>query len=191
MTEKSQAEQKQTETEQSSMDQESVSTESVAEDLQANADTESLQRELNEAQKKSEENWDQALRATAELENVKRRAEKDVAGAHKYALEKFAKELLPVIDSLEKAEEIETDAEHTKAMQEGVELTHKLFLDTIKKFGVEQIDPIDDAFNPEFHEALSMVPHPEAKPQTVIEVFQKGYTLNGRVIRAAKVVVAQ
>lgn len=188
MAQKSQAEKKQAKSEQAQQAQ--TSTETVVEDQHVD-DLESLQRELDESQKKAEDNWDKALRATAELENVKRRAEKDVAGAHKYALEKFAKELLPVIDSLEKAQEIEADAEHIKAMQEGVELTHKLFLDTVKKFAIEQIDPVDDAFNPELHEALSMVPHPEAKSQTVIEVFQKGYSLNGRVIRAAKVVVAQ
>lgn len=169
--------------------QSSESSTSNAEHQQA--DLETLQHALETANKKAEENWDKALRATAELENVKRRAEKDVTSAHKYALEKFAKDLLPVLDSLEKAQEIEADAAHVKAMQEGIELTHKLFLDTMKKFGIEQLDPIDDVFNPELHEALSMIPHPEAKSQTIIDVFQKGYTLNGRVIRAAKVVVAQ
>ena len=155
------------------------------------AELEEAQVELALANKTAEDNLDKAMRASAELENVRRRAEKDVIGAHKYALEKFVKELLPVIDSLEKALEIDAEHEGLKAMQDGVELTHKLFLDVIKKFGLEQLDPLDDKFDPELHEAMSMVPHPEAKSQTIIEVFQKGYLLNGRVVRPARVIVAK
>lgn len=155
-------------------------------------DMESMQLEIEVLNKKVEENWDKAVRATAELENVKRRAKEDVTKAHKFALEQFAKDLLPVIDSLEKALEMESNhPEDIKAIHEGVALTMKLFLDTIKKFGVEQSNPINEVFDPHLHEAMSMIKVPNAKSQTIIEVFQRGYTLNGRVIRPARVVVAE
>lgn len=152
---------------------------------------ENLQKELDAASKKAEENWDKALRAVAELENVKRRAEKDVMNAHKFALEKFAKELLPVLDSMEKALEIEGEHAEVKKLHEGVELTLKMFLASVKKFGLEQINPVGEPFDPNHHEAMSMVPVPDAKSQTVIDVLQRGYSLNGRLVRPARVIVAQ
>jgi molecular chaperone GrpE len=136
---------------------------------------------------------DRALRAQAELENVRRRASRDVENAHKYALERFAADLLPVLDSLEKAVEVThgTAAENAKTLGEGIELSLKLFLSTCEKAGLSQIDPHGEPFDPNLHEAIAMVPNPDAEPNSVMEVMQKGYTLNGRLVRAARVVVVQ
>ena len=135
---------------------------------------------------------DQALRAHAEAQNVKRRAEQDVEKAHKFALDKFVNELIPVMDSLEKGMESAEQAEgHHEAMIEGMQLIHKQFLDAMAKFKVEQVNPVGEPFDPHFHQAISMVPNPDMESNTVMDVFQKGYTLHGRVIRPAMVVVAQ
>jgi molecular chaperone GrpE len=135
---------------------------------------------------------DQVLRAQAEMENVRRRAARDVENAHKYALERFTSDLLPVLDSLEKAVEAsgESAGEAAGAIKEGVELSLKLFLTTLEKAGVIQVDPHGEPFDPQLHEAMAMVPNPDTEPNSVIEVMQKGYTLNGRLVRAAKVVVS-
>ncbi len=142
---------------------------------------------------------DALLRAQAEMENVRRRSARDVENAHKYAIEKFASELLPVADSLEKSVETARsavaaagdEAEAAKAIAEGVELSLKLFIDTLGKGGIERIDPMGHPFDPEQHEAMAMVENPDAEPNSVIEVMQKGYSLNGRLVRAAMVVVAK
>jgi molecular chaperone GrpE len=136
---------------------------------------------------------DRALRAQAELENVRRRAARDVENAHKYALENFAADLLPVLDSLEKALEatVGAGAEDARTLGEGVELSLKLFLSTCEKAGLSQVDPHGEPFDPQLHEAIAMVPNPDAEPNSVMEVMQKGYTLNGRLVRAARVVVVQ
>lgn len=154
---------------------------------------EALEKALAEANSKAEENWDKALRTIAELENVKRRAEKDVSNAHKFALENFAKGLLPVVDSLEQAlaQEVEVAEEQIQAMQSGIELTRKMFIDTLEKFGLEQINPQGEAFDPERHEAMSVVEVADAKPDTVVQVYRPGYLLHGRVVRPAMVVVAK
>lgn len=134
---------------------------------------------------------EQALRSHAEAQNARRRAEQDVEKARKFALEKFVAELLPVADNLERAiaaGDKENDSQ--KAVLEGVELTHKSLLDTLKKFQVEAIDPEGEPFNPELHQAMSMVPSPDVEPNTVLNVFQKGYTLYGRLVRPAMVVVS-
>lgn len=137
---------------------------------------------------------DQVLRAQAEMQNIRRRSELDVEKAHKFALEKFVKELLPVADSLEKAVE-STDAqvggELVASIREGVEMTLSLFLSSLKKFNVEQLNPVGEPFDPQHHEAMSMVPAPDAEPNSVVAVVQKGYTLNQRLVRPAMVVVAK
>lgn len=133
---------------------------------------------------------DQLLRGQAEMQNVRRRAEKDVENARKYSLEKFAAELLPVVDNLDRAlDNVADDAD--KGLLEGVELTRKSLLDVLAKFNVEAINPVGEPFDPQVHEAISMVPNPDMEPNSVMDVFQKGYSLNGRVIRAAMVVVAK
>ncbi|MEE4361560.1 MAG: nucleotide exchange factor GrpE [Pseudomonadales bacterium] len=137
---------------------------------------------------------DLALRAQAEAENVRRRAARDVENAHKFALEKFAAQLLPVVDSLEKSVDAvsgEQAAEGFAAIREGIQLSHRLFLDTLAKVGIEQVDPVGEPFNPELHEAMTMIDVPSAEPNSVVDVLAKGYTLNGRLLRAAMVVVAR
>ncbi|MEQ8861626.1 MAG: nucleotide exchange factor GrpE [Pseudomonadales bacterium] len=134
---------------------------------------------------------DQALRAQAEAENTRRRASRDVENAHKYALEKFGADLLPVLDSLEKAVEVASQSEAAESIAEGVDLSLKLFLSVLAKHGIERIDPTGEPFDPQVHEALTMVPSAHAEPNSVLEVMQAGYLLNGRVVRAAKVVVAK
>lgn len=134
---------------------------------------------------------DQVLRAMAEMENIKRRAARDVEQAHKFAVEKLIGDLFPVIDSLEKAVETAAATDGAEAIAEGVELSLKLFVDTLAKSGVEQIDPLGEPFDPQLHEAMTMVPNPDAEPNSVMDVMQKGYVLNGRLVRAAKVIVVQ
>lgn len=151
--------------------------------------------ELDTLKAQLQEYQDQALRAQAEMQNVRRRAELDVEKAHKFALEKFVKELLPVADSLEKAVEStegnEESGELVASMRQGVEMTLSLFLGSLKKFNVEQLNPVGEPFDPQQHEAMSMVPAPDAEPNSVVAVVQKGYLLNGRVVRPAMVVVAK
>lgn len=149
-----------------------------------------LSEQLTLAEQKAHDNWEKSVRAMAELDNVRRRAEREIANAHRYGVEKLIDALLPVIDSLEQALHIAAKAEDN-AMCEGLELTMKLFVDVLHKFDVQQIDPIGLAFDPQEHEAMSMQDAPDAAPNTVIAVFQKGYKLNDRVIRAARVIVSK
>ncbi len=153
---------------------------------------EELQKQLKQAQKKAEQNWDKAVRSQAEMENLKRRTQKDLENAHKYGLEKFAKELLSVIDSLELGIQASTsDIPEVVALREGSELTIKQFENVFAKFNIEALEPIGQTFNPELHQAMSMQPSADVEPNTVINVLQKGYILNGRLIRPAMVVVSQ
>lgn len=143
------------------------------------------------AQAAAAEAKDLALRAQAEAENVRRRAQRDVEHAHKFALERFAGELLPVIDSLEKSVEAAAGETDVGAIAEGIELSLKLALGAMEKSGLTQVDPVGEPFDPEFHEAMSMIESADAEPGSVLEVLQKGYTLNGRLVRAAMVLVAK
>lgn len=139
-----------------------------------------------------EKNRDLALRAQAEAQNAKRRAEQDVEKARKFALERFCGELLPVADNLERAlEAANRDDEAVKPIAEGVDLTLKTLLDALKKFQIEQVDPAGEPFDPQLHQAMSMVENPDAEPNTVLSVMQKGYTLNGRLVRPAMVIVSK
>ncbi len=156
------------------------------------ADVAVLQAQIEQLQQQLADAKDQTLRAAAETQNVRRRAEKDVENAHKYALEKFAAALLPVADNLERTLDVVDRSDETvKPLVEGVELTHKTLLDVLKKFQVEQIDPLGAPFDPQFHEAVSMVDNPAAEPNSVLHVMQKGFTLSGRLLRAAIVMVAK
>lgn len=143
-----------------------------------------LQNKLTAAEEKSTQNWDVALRTKAEMENLQRRVERDIANAHKYALEKFVNELVPVVDNLERA------IEHSPN-DEGITLTLKSFIDALAKFGVEQVNPLNQPFNPEFHQAVSTQTDTDLKPNMVVAVLQKGYLLNGRLVRPALVVVSK
>jgi len=150
-----------------------------------------LAARLEQAEQELERYRDQALRAQAEAENTRRRASRDVENAHKYALEKFAADLLPVVDSLEKAVEVAAASQGAESIGEGVELSMKLFLSVLEKHGLQRIDPLGEPFDPRLHEAMTMVPSPHVEPNSVLEVMQRGYVLNGRLVRAAKVVVAR
>jgi len=150
----------------------------------------SLEEQLTLAEQKAHENWEKSVRALAELDNVRRRMEREVANAHKYGTEKLITSLLPVVDSLEQALQIAEKNSDT-AMYEGLELTMKLFSDALQKFDVEQIDPTGEIFDPQQHEAMSIQDVPGAAPNSVIAVFQKGYKLNDRVIRPARVIVSK
>jgi molecular chaperone GrpE len=153
---------------------------------------ESLQQELEETKRKAEENWNEYLRACAELENTKRRMQRDIENAHKFSIEKFIVELLPVKDSLEMGLQASKENNgNVEKLIEGMDLTLKMFSDAVNKFGVEVVDPIDQPFNPEFHQAMSMQ-ESNVKPQnTVLAVMQKGYTMHGRLVRPAMVVVSK
>ncbi|KKD01581.1 nucleotide exchange factor GrpE [Photobacterium halotolerans] len=153
---------------------------------------EELEAALAASEATVKEQQDSVLRARADMENMRRRTEQEIDKARKFALEKFAGELLPVIDNMERALELadKTD-EALKPMLEGVELTLKTMTDTVEKFGLKAINPMGEAFNPEFHQAMSMQESAEHAPNTVMMVLQKGYALNGRVVRPAMVMVAK
>ncbi|CAK13694.1 nucleotide exchange factor GrpE [Pseudomonas entomophila] len=135
---------------------------------------------------------DQSLRAAADLQNIRRRAEQDVEKAHKFALEKFAGDLLPIIDSLERGLELSNaDDDTIKPMREGIELTLKMFHDTLKRYNLEALEPHGEPFNAEHHQAMAMQESADVEPNSVLKVFQKGYLLNGRLLRPAMVVVSK
>ena len=135
---------------------------------------------------------DAVLRAQADAQNVRRRAEQDVEKARKFALERFCGELLPVVDNLERALEAAAgEDEIVKPIAEGVELTLKSFQDALKKFNIEAVDPAGEPFDPQLHQAMSIVENADVEPNTVIAVMQKGYTLNGRLVRPAMVMVSK
>jgi molecular chaperone GrpE len=166
--------------------------EAPAGDPDASLDPALVQQELEDLRQQLADAKDQALRVAAEAQNQRRRAEKDVENAHKFALEKFIAALLPVADNLERTlDAADRTNEAVKPLLEGVELTHKNFLDVLAKFNVEQINPLGEPFDPQFHEAVSMVDNPNVEPNTVIHVMQKGFTLSGRLLRAAMVMVAK
>ncbi|SFN20680.1 nucleotide exchange factor GrpE [Marinobacter pelagius] len=173
-------------------------TEAAAEEAQATGEAAPEGEEVSEVEALNaqvQELKDQMLRTQAEMQNVRRRSEIDVEKAHKFALEKFVKELLPVADSLEKAVEStegqENSGELVASIREGVEMTLELFMKSLAKFNVEQLNPVGEPFDPQQHEAMSMVPAPDAEPNSVVNVVQKGYLLNGRVVRPAMVIVAK
>lgn len=147
-----------------------------------------LLKKLDETEQKANESWERALRMQAENENAMRRMERDVANAHKYALEKFVNELLPIIDSLELALAAGNSVD---GVIEGVNLTLKMFYQALEKFSVKQVNPVNQAFDPEHQQAISMQFDPSVKAGTVLSVMQKGYTLNERLIRPALVVVSK
>jgi len=153
-----------------------------------------LQTALADAETKVAQLKDQTLRAQAEMDNVRKRAQRDVENAHKFALERFAADLLPVVDNFERA--VESARERAEdpaaaAIAEGVELSLKLFLDTLKRAGIEPLDPLGEPFDPQFHQAVSTIESPHSEPGTVVTVLQKGYLLNGRLLRAAMAIVAR
>lgn len=154
---------------------------------------EELLQQLGAAEEKASQYWERILRMQAEADNIARRAERDLANAHKFALDKFAAELLPIIDSLELcATSVPPDMQQAaKSVVEGVDLTLKMFHNALEKFGIKQVNPLSQPFNPEFEQAISTQEDRSVAPNTVVSVLQKGYTLNGRLIRPALVVVSK
>ncbi|MDP4788711.1 MAG: nucleotide exchange factor GrpE [Haliea sp.] len=156
-----------------------------ADDVSSDALMATLEADLNAAR-------DAALRAQADAQNIKRRAEQDVEKARKFALEAFCKELLPVVDNLERSLAVTAGHdESVKPVIDGLELTLKSFTDALRKFHVEPVDPEGEPFDPQLHQAMSLVENGEVEPNTVIAVMQKGYTLNGRLVRPAMVMVSK
>ena len=151
-----------------------------------------LAAELEAALAQAAANKEAELRAHAEMQNIRRRAERDVENAHKFALEKMAGELLTVVDNLERALQAAGAAdESSQALREGVEMTLSSFIATLSKFNIEQLDPEGEPFNPQEHQAMSMIENADVEPNTVVAVLQKGYSLHGRLIRPAMVMVSK
>jgi molecular chaperone GrpE len=151
-----------------------------------------LQQTLGNAEAKVLEQKDSVIRAKAEADNARKRSIQEVEKAKKFALEKFASELLPIIDNLERALDVpNAEDEAIKPFISGVEMTLKLFISTIEKFDLAVVDPQGETFNPDLHQAMAMQPSEDVAPNTVISVMQKGYTLNGRLIRPALVMVSK
>jgi molecular chaperone GrpE len=176
-------------------EQEADAVESVKDDLlpaeDQEIDIETLQTLLQKEKEQSQTNLDTALRAQAEMENLRKRTTRDVENAHKYALEKFVHELLPILDSLTLGMSATESAENIDELREGMDLTLKMFDSAMEKFGVKAIQPQGEKFNPEQHEAVSMQEIEDSESGTVVTVIQKGYELNGRLVRPAMVVVAK
>lgn len=155
-------------------------------------DVDALKKQLEEAQQQAAANLDKAIRAMAEMDNLKKRVQKDLDDERKYGIAKFAKELLSVLDSLELGIQAAAgDNPEVVKLREGSELTKKQFEAVFAKFNIETLDPTGQPFNPELHQAMVMQPSSTVAPNHVITVFQKGYVLNGRLLRPAMVVVAK
>lgn len=179
-------------------DQVELSSDSAPEAPQASGsepssgDADQWQEELERLKNEVAQAQEQSLRAQAELHNVRRRAQQDVEKAHKFGVEKFVSDILPVADNLERALTASQDkAGDFEVLTEGVELTLKSLLDALKRHQVEQVNPEGEPFNPELHQAMTAVPNADVEPNTVLNVFQHGYTLNGRLVRPAMVVVSK
>jgi molecular chaperone GrpE len=148
-----------------------------------------LINQLKMAEEKAEESWETLLRTKAEMENLRKRTHRDLENAHKYGIERFVSELLPIIDSIELG--LATEEASTQSLREGMEMTLNMMCQIFEKFNIEVVDPIEQKFDPEFHQAMSMQPSDEVEPNTVIAVMQKGYKLNNRLVRPAMVMVSK
>ncbi len=149
----------------------------------------SLEAQLEDAQAKATENWESYLRAKAEMDNLRRRNTRDVESAHKYGIEKFVTELLPVLDSM--AMGLATEDASAESLREGMEMTMNMLGKMLEKLSIEEIDPLNEKFDADKHQAMTMQPNADVEPNTVIAVMQKGYALNGRLIRPAMVMVSK
>lgn len=165
--------------------------ETLSEVAEAEESLEVLQQRLAEAERKAEENWDKFLRAQADIENLRRRMERELQNVQKYAVEKFAKDLLSVVDSLELGLQAAIETDDLNKIREGIELTLKQLLTVFDRFNIRAIDPLGEKFNPEFHQAMATEEVKGVEPGHVVKVFQKGYTLSDRLLRPALVVVAR
>ena len=167
-------------------------TEQATPEVNAGLSIEELQAQIANLTANFESAKEQILRAQAEAQNTRRRAEQDIEKAHKFGLEKLVNDLLPVVDNLERAlSTIDASNEAFTAFAEGIQLTHKSFIDALARHQVAVVDPQGEPFDPNLHQAVSAVPNPDVEPNTVINCFQKGYTLHGRLVRPAMVVVSK
>lgn len=167
-------------------------TQAAPEEAAEAATEQDLVAELEAAREEAQHNKDRYLRAEAEMVNVRRRVEKDVENAHKYGQEKLVREILDVADNLERTlAAIETETAEVKPLKEGVEMTLKSLLDSFEKFSITVINPEGEPFDPQVHQAMSMVENPDMEPNTVMAVMQKGYALHGRLVRPAMVMVSK
>lgn len=166
----------------------------AADEPEGDVTIELLQKQLEDARAEAEEQKNMALRAAAEGQNARRRAENEVSNARKFALERFVADVLPTLDSLERGiEAVEVDKAEgpLKTLYEGSVLTLKMMLDVLAKHNVLVVDPVGEPFDPQHHEAMTMVESPDAEPNSVLAVMEKGYSLNGRLVRPARVVVSK
>jgi molecular chaperone GrpE len=164
--------------------------EAVADEA-SETDPEALQALLEDARNKADSHWDQCLRLQADIDNLRKRNERDLANAHKFALEKFAVDLLPVKDSLEMGLAAAGENADIARLKEGGELTLKMLASAMDKYNIKEVNPLNELFNPEYHEAMSMQERADVAPNTVVTVVQKGYLLNERLIRPAMVMVSK
>jgi molecular chaperone GrpE len=148
-----------------------------------------LIEQINQARLKADENWELLLRTKAEMENLRRRTQKDLENAHKFGTEKLVSELLPIMDSMELG--LSIDDPSVESIREGMGLTLNMVSQLFEKFNIEVIDPVNEKFDPEVHQAMAMQPSDEVEPNTVLSVMQKGYLLNGRLVRPAMVMVSK
>jgi molecular chaperone GrpE len=155
------------------------------------ADADALQALLEDARSTADSHWDQCLRLQADIENLRKRHERDLVNAHKFALEKFAVDLLPVKDSLEMGLAAAGESADVAKLREGGELTLKMLVTAMEKYNINEVNPLNEEFNPEYHEAMSLQERADVKPNTVVTVVQKGYLLNDRLIRPAMVIVSK
>lgn len=167
------------------------SAEATAEVAALEFNIEELQQELREAQAKAETNWEKLLRAQAELENQRKRSQRELENAHKYAIERFVTELLPVKDSLELGIGHTPEQSSAEKLHEGMGLTLKMLVQLMEKFNIEEVNPEGEPFDPGLHQAMTLQENADLATNTVITVMQKGYTLNGRLVRPAMVIVSK
>ena len=161
-------------------------------DPETEAVEESIEQQLDQAQASIKEYWEQILRLKAEIENNRKRSVRDVENAHKYALRNFSESLLPIMDSMEMARKAaEAENASLESIIEGTELTMSMFIQVLEKHGLQQVDPVGEKFDPEQHQAISMVEDESVESNTVIDVMQKGFMLNDRLVRPAMVVVSK
>jgi molecular chaperone GrpE len=185
------AEQKEIQTEEEDVTVTGADTDAAETSTPEPSELEQLQQELEVAREESRVNLDKAMRAHAEMENLRKRTARDIENAHKYALDKFVAELLPVLDSMELGLAAADTAGNVDSLREGIDLTLKKFQNVLEKFGIAIIDPQGEKFDPERHEAVSMQELEGAESGTVVSVMQKGYELNDRLVRPAMVIVAK
>lgn len=180
------------ETTEDTLDQTVTAEDTVDDNSNENNDENSLENQLIKAQEEAAQNLDKSLRAAAELENMRRRAQKDVESAHKFAIEKFAREILDILDSVDLGIKASNEENATvETIREGMNLIQQQFNSTLEKLNIEVIDAMGTKFNPDYHEAMTTVPNPDLEPNTVMDIIQKGYTLNQRLLRPSRVIVSK